>query len=248
VEAERHAQASLLSACRVHGDAGVGERVAMRLLALGPATSSPYVLLSHLHASGGRWDAWRMLKGRSRKEDRMPAAAPLVSDEWSSALSRAGSAGDPPCPWSVHDAHHRSIMWRGRAGLWTCGDSCPRAGRGTCGPDATEAQVRATNLGRPTPCCAVHRQIHSTTSRRTVGAPSKHAKAVACPPTNPASALAAAATAGSPPGHLTSSARNHGRRRAWETFAPVNSSCPAASPRSEIPVRPDPVNLKFPHD
>jgi hypothetical protein len=119
VEAERHAQASLLSACRVHGDAGVGERVAMRLLALGPATSSPYVLLSHLHASGGRWDAWRMLKGRSRKEDRMPAIAPLVSDEWSSALSRAGSVGDPPCLWSVHDAHHTGA---------SCGADVPVSG------------------------------------------------------------------------------------------------------------------------
>ncbi|CAL4968650.1 unnamed protein product [Urochloa decumbens] len=67
---------SLLSASRVHGDAGVGGRAAGRLLALGPATSSPYVLLSQLHASGGRWDgaaeAWRMLKdggaGRRRKD------------------------------------------------------------------------------------------------------------------------------------------------------------------------------------
>jgi len=44
------------------------------LLALGPATSSPYVLLSHLYASGGRWDgvaeAWRMLKeGAAKKKD-----------------------------------------------------------------------------------------------------------------------------------------------------------------------------------
>jgi pentatricopeptide repeat protein len=83
-EAERHVQASafqddpvvlggLLSACRAHGDAGVGERVAARLLALVPATSSPYVLLSHLHASGGKWDgvaeAWRMLKDGAGKKD-----------------------------------------------------------------------------------------------------------------------------------------------------------------------------------
>ncbi|XP_066317790.1 pentatricopeptide repeat-containing protein At1g15510, chloroplastic-like [Miscanthus floridulus] len=65
---------SLLSACRVHGDTDVGGRVAERLLALGPATSSPYVLLSHLYASGGRWDgvaeAWRMLEdGAAKKKD-----------------------------------------------------------------------------------------------------------------------------------------------------------------------------------
>lgn len=83
-EAERHVEASafrddpvvlggLLSACRVHGDAGVGERVAARLLALGPATSSPYVLLSQIHAAGGRWDgaaeAWRMVKDGEGKKD-----------------------------------------------------------------------------------------------------------------------------------------------------------------------------------
>ncbi|CAO1942118.1 unnamed protein product [Urochloa humidicola] len=77
-EAEEHVTASafrddpvvlgsLLSASRVHGDAGVGGRAAGRLLALGPATTSPYVLLSQLQASGGRWggaaEAWRMLKG-----------------------------------------------------------------------------------------------------------------------------------------------------------------------------------------
>ncbi|KAL6634608.1 hypothetical protein ACP70R_027279 [Stipagrostis hirtigluma subsp. patula] len=64
---------SLLSASRVHGDTRVGERVAGRLLAVGPATGSPYVLLSQLHASGGRWDgaaeAWRMLKGRAANRD-----------------------------------------------------------------------------------------------------------------------------------------------------------------------------------
>ncbi|CAD6342521.1 unnamed protein product [Miscanthus lutarioriparius] len=65
---------SLLSACRVHGDTDVGGRVAERLLALGPATSSPYLLLSHLYASGGRWDgvaeAWRMLEdGAAKKKD-----------------------------------------------------------------------------------------------------------------------------------------------------------------------------------
>ncbi|KAJ1279677.1 hypothetical protein BS78_04G172700 [Paspalum vaginatum] len=63
---------SLLSACRVHGDTGAGERVSRRLLALGPRTSSPYVLLSHLYASGGRWDGVaearrRMLKGGADK-------------------------------------------------------------------------------------------------------------------------------------------------------------------------------------
>ncbi|KAG2651797.1 pentatricopeptide repeat-containing protein At5g16860-like [Panicum virgatum] len=63
---------SLLAASRAHGDADVGERAAGRLLALGPATTSPYVLLSHLHASGGRWgaaaEAWRMLRGGAARK------------------------------------------------------------------------------------------------------------------------------------------------------------------------------------
>jgi hypothetical protein len=93
-EAERHVQTSLLDVCRVHGDAGIGERVTMRLLVLGPAMSSSYVLLSHLHASGVRWDAWRMLKGKSGKEDRMP-----VQDE-----SEAG-CGCPPRHCKSREAH-----------------------------------------------------------------------------------------------------------------------------------------------
>ncbi|CAN6232173.1 unnamed protein product [Urochloa humidicola] len=69
---------SLLSASRVYGDVRVGGRAAERLLALGPATGWPYVLLSQLHASGGWWDgaagAWRMMEeggegaGRQRKD------------------------------------------------------------------------------------------------------------------------------------------------------------------------------------
>ncbi|KAG8071167.1 hypothetical protein GUJ93_ZPchr0006g42149 [Zizania palustris] len=64
---------SLLSASRVHGDAGTGERAARRLLALGPTTSSPYVLLSQLYASDKRWDnvaeARGILKNRLPKKD-----------------------------------------------------------------------------------------------------------------------------------------------------------------------------------
>ncbi|KAJ4966158.1 hypothetical protein NE237_018007 [Protea cynaroides] len=64
---------SLLSACRLHGDVVVGERVASQLMELQPVTSSPYVLLSSLYASDGRWDgvaeAWKMLKGSTVKKE-----------------------------------------------------------------------------------------------------------------------------------------------------------------------------------
>lgn len=64
---------SLLSACRLHGDVVVGEWVAGQLLELRPDTSSPYILLSNLYASGGRWDgvadARKMLKGSGVKKE-----------------------------------------------------------------------------------------------------------------------------------------------------------------------------------
>ncbi|KAF8377269.1 hypothetical protein HHK36_030644 [Tetracentron sinense] len=64
---------SLLSACRLHGDVVVGERMANRLLELQPVITSPYVLLSNLYASDGRWDAVaearKMLKGSGVKKE-----------------------------------------------------------------------------------------------------------------------------------------------------------------------------------
>ncbi|CAH9128505.1 unnamed protein product [Cuscuta epithymum] len=63
----------LLSACRLHGDVVVGERVAKRLLMVEPVTTSPYVLLSNLYASDGMWDcvagARKMLKGSGLKKE-----------------------------------------------------------------------------------------------------------------------------------------------------------------------------------
>lgn len=64
---------SLLSSCWLHRDVVVGERVARKMLELQPSTSSPYVLLSNLYASDGRWDgvaeARRLLKGSGVKKE-----------------------------------------------------------------------------------------------------------------------------------------------------------------------------------
>lgn len=58
---------SLLSACRLHGDVVIGERLARQLLKIQPMTSSPYVLLANLYASDEMWgdvaEARYMLKG-----------------------------------------------------------------------------------------------------------------------------------------------------------------------------------------
>ena len=47
---------NLLSACRLHGDVVMGERLAKQLLKLQPVSTSPYVLLSNLYASDEMWD------------------------------------------------------------------------------------------------------------------------------------------------------------------------------------------------
>lgn len=64
---------SLLSKCQVHGGIISGEQIAKRLLELDPVTSSPYVLLSNLHASNRKWDgvceARRMLRASGLKKE-----------------------------------------------------------------------------------------------------------------------------------------------------------------------------------
>lgn len=58
----------LLSACRLQGDVVVGERIAKRLVKLGPlSAASPYVLLSNLYAMNNNWDA--VLRSRRLLED-----------------------------------------------------------------------------------------------------------------------------------------------------------------------------------
>lgn len=64
---------SLLSACRLHGDVVIGERLARCLIGFQPVTTSPYVLLSNLYASDEFWDgaaeARKMLKGSGLKKE-----------------------------------------------------------------------------------------------------------------------------------------------------------------------------------
>ncbi|KAL6549966.1 hypothetical protein OROMI_020454 [Orobanche minor] len=48
--------ATFLSSCRLHGDDIRGRRAAEKLIELDPHNSSPYVLLSSIHAASGNWD------------------------------------------------------------------------------------------------------------------------------------------------------------------------------------------------
>ncbi|KAK7329748.1 hypothetical protein VNO77_23925 [Canavalia gladiata] len=64
---------SLLSACWLHGNMVIGERLAKKLLEVQPVTTSPYVLLSNLYASDGMWNdvtnARKMLKGSGLRKE-----------------------------------------------------------------------------------------------------------------------------------------------------------------------------------
>lgn len=48
--------ATLLGACRIHGDDVRGQRTAEKLIELEPENSSPYILLSNIYAASGNWE------------------------------------------------------------------------------------------------------------------------------------------------------------------------------------------------
>ena len=54
--------ATMLSACRLHGDEIRGAHAAEKLICLEPYNSSPYVLLSNLYAASGNWNGAKMLR------------------------------------------------------------------------------------------------------------------------------------------------------------------------------------------
>ncbi|KAL9177616.1 hypothetical protein ABFS82_01G070500 [Erythranthe guttata] len=56
VEPDSMIWATYLSSCRLHGDDLRGKRAAEKLIELEPQSSSPYVLLSNIHAASGNWD------------------------------------------------------------------------------------------------------------------------------------------------------------------------------------------------
>uniref|UniRef100_A0A7C9A4F8 Uncharacterized protein n=1 Tax=Opuntia streptacantha TaxID=393608 RepID=A0A7C9A4F8_OPUST len=64
---------SLLSACWLHGEGGVGERLGEQLLKLQPISTSPFVLLSNLYASDSMWsdvaEVRKMLKGSGLRKE-----------------------------------------------------------------------------------------------------------------------------------------------------------------------------------
>ncbi|KAK6940428.1 DYW domain [Dillenia turbinata] len=58
---------SLLSACKIHGNLQLGERVAKVLFDLGNADSGTYVLLSNVYASLGKWEEAAQVRAKMKE-------------------------------------------------------------------------------------------------------------------------------------------------------------------------------------
>ncbi|XP_057421782.1 pentatricopeptide repeat-containing protein At3g09040, mitochondrial [Lotus japonicus] len=80
VEPDAMIWANLLGACRIHGDEKRGQRAAKLLIKLEPQNSSPYVLLSNLHAASGHWDEARSLRRTMMQKEiqKMPGCSWIV--------------------------------------------------------------------------------------------------------------------------------------------------------------------------
>lgn len=60
--------ATMLGACRIHGDDIRGQQAAEKLIELEPQNSSPYVLLSNIYAASGNWDEVNTLRREMREK------------------------------------------------------------------------------------------------------------------------------------------------------------------------------------
>ncbi|GAV67731.1 PPR domain-containing protein/PPR_2 domain-containing protein [Cephalotus follicularis] len=69
-ESDAKIWATLLGACRIHGDDIRARRAAEKLIQLDPQNSSPYVLLSNIYASSGNWVEVNTLR-RAMREKRV---------------------------------------------------------------------------------------------------------------------------------------------------------------------------------
>lgn len=74
--------ASYLSACRLHGDDTRGKRAAEKLFELEPNDSSPYVLLSSMHAASGNWDGVKFVREKMTEKGlvKLPGSSKVSLD------------------------------------------------------------------------------------------------------------------------------------------------------------------------
>ncbi|XP_042517950.1 pentatricopeptide repeat-containing protein At3g49710 [Macadamia integrifolia] len=59
--------AALLGACRTHGNIELGAKAAREFLQLEPSNAAPYVILSNMYASAGRWEEFAMVRKMMRE-------------------------------------------------------------------------------------------------------------------------------------------------------------------------------------
>ncbi|CAD5175506.1 unnamed protein product [Musa acuminata subsp. malaccensis] len=59
--------ATLLAACRMHGDETRAKRAADKLIELDPLNSSPYILLSNIYSASGDWSRAKMMRKAMRE-------------------------------------------------------------------------------------------------------------------------------------------------------------------------------------
>ncbi|KZV48545.1 pentatricopeptide repeat-containing protein-like [Dorcoceras hygrometricum] len=74
---------TLLSACRVRKNIELAERVAKEMFIIDPKDSTPYLLLSHVYVSAGRWKDAMKLRTKMRKKGmkKMPACSWIEVDK-----------------------------------------------------------------------------------------------------------------------------------------------------------------------
>lgn len=74
--------ATYLSACRLQGDDTRGKRAAAKLIELEPHDSSPYVLLSSIHAASGNWDGVKFLRQKMTEKGlvKLPGSSKISLD------------------------------------------------------------------------------------------------------------------------------------------------------------------------
>lgn len=74
--------ATYLSACRLHGDDARGQHAAEKLIELEPQDSSPYVLLSNIHAASGNWDGVKFVRKKMTEKGlkKLPGSSKISLD------------------------------------------------------------------------------------------------------------------------------------------------------------------------
>ncbi|KAJ0976828.1 hypothetical protein J5N97_012302 [Dioscorea zingiberensis] len=98
--------ASLLAACRAHGNVKMGEWAAKKLFELDSDCSGPYVLLSNMYAEIGRWeDVVRIRKSMKHRDRRMQCIS------WRGSMMKVEAA-----TWA-----ERLKVSHGKVGAWAWG-------------------------------------------------------------------------------------------------------------------------------